>query len=90
MIHKMFVQIHPRDLVKGTKYKINGYTGYYQYKIGAVAVFHNVRNHVEIEMFAVSGYTFEQFVSQNPQEKMERRCVNMVLRRLIGDCCFEW
>ncbi len=86
----MFVPIHPRDLVKGTKYKINGYTGYYQYKMGAVALFHNVRNHVEIEMFAMAGYTFEQFISQNPQSAMERRAVNMVLRRLIGDEYFEW
>jgi hypothetical protein len=86
----MFVPIHPRDLVKGTKYKINGYTGYYQYKIGAVAVFHNVRNHVEIEMFPTAGYIFEQFISQNPQHAMERRSVNMVLRSLLGDYCFEW
>ena len=86
----MFVPIHPRDLVKGTKYKINGYTGYYQYKIGAVAVFHNVRNHVEIKMVPTSAYTFEQFVSQHPQEKMERRAVNLILRSLIGDGCFEW
>ena len=86
----MFVPIHPRDLVKGVKYKINGYTGYYQYKMGTLAVFHNVRNYVEVEMFAMAGYTFEQFISQNPQEKMERRSVNMVLRRLIGDAWFEW
>jgi len=86
----MFAPIHPRDLVRGTKYKINGYTGYYQYKIGAVAVFHNVRTHVEIEMFPVSGYTFEQFISQNPQEKMERRAVNQVVRRILGDDHFEW
>jgi len=75
--------------VRGKKYKINGYTGYFQYKLGVVAVFHNVRKHVEIEMFPYN-YTFEEFVSDNPQEKMEKRAVNMVLRRLIGDCCFEW
>jgi hypothetical protein len=86
----MFVPIHPRDLVKGTKYKINGYTGYYQYKIGAVTVFYNVRNHVEIEMFSMAGYTFEQFISEKPQEKMERRAVNKVLRGILGDECFEW
>ena len=84
----MYQPIHFRDLVKGQKYKINGYTGYYQYKIGGEAVFHNVRNHVEIEMFH-SGYTFEQFISDKPQEKMERRAVNTVLRGILGDC-FEW
>ena len=31
-----------------------------------------------------------QFVSQNPRWKMEQRSVNMILRRLIGDDCFEW
>jgi len=86
----MFVPIHPRDLVKGSKYKINGYTGYYQYKIGAVTVFHNVRNHVEIEMFPMAGYTFEKFVSENPQEKMETRALNKIIQRLLGDEWFEW
>jgi hypothetical protein len=31
-----------------------------------------------------------EFVSQNPQWKMERRSVNIILRRLIGDEYFEW
>jgi hypothetical protein len=31
-----------------------------------------------------------QFISQNPQWKMERRSVNMIVRELIGDECFEW
>jgi hypothetical protein len=31
-----------------------------------------------------------QFVSQNPQWNMERRTVNLIVRRLIGDDCFQW
>lgn len=31
-----------------------------------------------------------QFVSQNPQWNMERRAVNKILRRLIGDDYFDW
>lgn len=31
-----------------------------------------------------------QFVSQNPQWKMERRSVNIILRQVIGDEYFEW
>jgi hypothetical protein len=31
-----------------------------------------------------------QFVSQNPKWNMERRAVNKILRRLIGDECFHW
>ena len=33
---------------------------------------------------------FYAFVSDNPQEKMERRALNLIVRRLIGDDCFEW
>lgn len=31
-----------------------------------------------------------QLVSQNPKWNMERRAVNKILRRLIGDECFHW
>lgn len=34
--------------------------------------------------------TYYKFVSENPKEKMERRAVNIILRRLLGDNCFEW
>jgi len=33
---------------------------------------------------------FYKFVSTNPRWKMERRSVNLFLRRLIGDEYFEW
>ena len=35
-------------------------------------------------------YYYYVFVSEQPQWNMERRSVNMVLRRLIGDDNFEW
>ena len=31
-----------------------------------------------------------QFVSQNPKWNMERRAVNKIVQRLIGDECFHW
>ena len=36
--------------------------------------------------------TFYKFVSQKAriQSDMERRAVNLIIRRLIGDDCFEW
>ena len=36
--------------------------------------------------------TFYEFVPQKEriQSDMERRAVNLILRRLIGDDCFEW
>lgn len=33
---------------------------------------------------------FYKFVSDKPQEKMERRAVNLIIRKLIGDDHFEW
>ena len=35
---------------------------------------------------------FYKFVSQKPriQSDMERRAVNLIVRRLIGDDCFQW
>jgi hypothetical protein len=33
---------------------------------------------------------FYKFVSNHPRWQMERRAVNLFLRRLIGDECFEW
>jgi hypothetical protein len=35
-------------------------------------------------------YYYYVFVSDQPQWKMERRAVNLIVRRLIGDECFEW
>ncbi len=37
-----------------------------------------------------ANYQFYEFVSQNPQAKMERRAVTMIVQRLIGDHCFQW
>ena len=31
-----------------------------------------------------------QFISQNPKWNMERRAVNKIVQRLIGDECFHW
>jgi len=33
---------------------------------------------------------FYKFVSNHPRWNMERRAVNLFLRNLIGDECFEW
>ena len=35
-------------------------------------------------------YHYFSFVSRQPQWNMERRSVNMIVRRLIGDEYFEW
>ena len=41
--------------------------------------------------FALPTYrVFYEFIPQNPQWNMERRAVNLIVRRIIGDDCFEW
>ena len=40
--------------------------------------------------YFASDCMFYKFVSENPQEKMERRAVNIILKQIIGDDCFEW
>ena len=44
---------------------------------------------VRSPMYLTSDYRY-QFISDQPQWKMERRAVNLIVRRLIGDDCFEW
>ena len=43
-----------------------------------------------ISPFYLTHRYYYTFVSQFPQWKMERRAVNLIVRRLIGDDCFEW
>lgn len=37
-----------------------------------------------------NNYCYYVFVSDQPQWNMERRAVNLIVRRLIGDDNFEW
>jgi len=46
-------------------------------------IIHNV-------FFVHNSYHYYEFVSGQPQWNMERRAVNNIMRRLIGDDCFEW
>lgn len=40
--------------------------------------------------FYFTKYDLYEFVSECPQWNMERRAVNLIVRRLIGDDWFEW
>ena len=93
---KMFVPIRPEELVVGAKYKIGTTTGIYVKMWDApdgvtYYKFFDMMNQ-NLQRFRFFTYTapFYQFVSDNPQGKMEQRSVNIVVRRLIGDACFEW
>jgi len=87
----MFVPIQPEDMVRGTKYKIDieieTVIGIYK---ASTAHFVRFSIYRSVDHIYPKTCTFYQFVSQNPQWKMERRSVNMIMRRLIGDNCFEW
>jgi hypothetical protein len=41
-------------------------------------------------IYLTSDYRYYEFISEQPQWQMERRSVNMIVRKLIGDNCFTW
>jgi hypothetical protein len=90
----MFLPIGPYDLVKGTKYKIvEDYGNTYIARFVKVVFIHDEwylmfskRRNICVSIHC-DIYTY---VSDNPQEKMERRALNLIVRRLIGDDCFTW
>ena len=89
----MFSPITESRLVSGTKYKIvDDYvrTGIYQRSIfGHCFILKDEFGYPDVKIFYTNPIYYE-FIPQNPQWKMERRAVNMIVRRLIGDNCFEW
>jgi len=99
----MFQLIPSDDLILGKKYMIvlkgDKYAGTYR---GPITVstrtylsFDNVYDIIE-EQELINPFYFTHlqryytFVSEQPQWNMERRSLNIILRRLIGDECFEW
>ena len=81
------------------------YTGVYNFTLGNHLIFLDTRyiNVPTYDIFlddrsryycgnvAFSIYdNFYEFVPQNPRWKMERRTVNLIVRRLLGDIHFEW
>jgi hypothetical protein len=96
----MFVPIRPQELVYGTKYKIvdpNDPFSMEFYKIGTFVRIAYKFKGVWYYLFRVNGrkkfFTsncmFYKFISENPQEKMEQRALNKILKRLINDD-FTW
>jgi hypothetical protein len=93
----MFQRIAFDELIPGKKYKIGMFSG-----IFIKESWFNMNDlYMEFEYVKIgstptwrkffSPYTiFNQFVSQNPKWKMERRSVNMIVRKLLGDQHFEW
>lgn len=97
----MFELISSDKLVPGTKYIIYSnyqFIGVFQYTFikDIIRLQFDKLNNVTTEIKLVHPWhfypsdKFYTFVSQNPQWQMERRSVNIILRRLIGDDCFTW
>lgn len=87
----MFIRVDPHEFVVGTKYKMGEHKGIFINKG------HNIYDlrHYLFDLqgrhrLVPSSLISYKFVSDNPQGKMERRAVNLILRRLIGDDNFEW
>jgi len=96
----MFRPIEPDMLHYKRKYKIEGtyeYNGIYIGKIwtGNQSYLqfkdcHALQSTTRTTKYFLPSRNYYEFVSQNPQWNMERRAVTMIVRRLIGDDCFEW
>ena len=100
----MFQLVEYRELKFNEKYKINDhsleYTGRFKETCrlwsGSQCDFirfdklYSVTTKEVCELVFYNTAKFYAFVSQQPQSKMERRAVNLIVRRLIGDDCFEW
>jgi hypothetical protein len=89
----MYVRVYPEDILIDTKYKIivNCDCSYIEAFSMIVRVHSDLYLMISNEkVFTSLNCEFYRYVRENPQWKMERRSVNMIVRRLIGDDHFEW
>lgn len=89
LLFEMFVKVDTDKLVLNNRYRFEMgnriLIGYYKGTGDSVSFVYRGT------IYEVLPYrSFYKFVSDNPRGQMERRSVNMILRRLIGDECFEW
>jgi hypothetical protein len=99
----MFQPVQLSDMRHREKYKIVGACEYYGTFAGVhhisterYLIFVNVYNetngiHIPSKIF-MSTMNLYQFVSQKPriQSDMEMRAVNIIVRQIVGDKCFQW
>jgi len=94
----MFQLVEFYDLVPGEKYLVgpNQYEWYFvkeMYYKNRYCVFESVKNGHRNSQYQISiNKDFYSFVSQKVriQSDMERRAVNMIVARLLGEDCFKW
>ena len=87
----MFELVHHSKLVVGNKYKIDDIKVVYIKHKDSIVEYYQINSGYwnRFRYFPIYWPVY-RFIPQNPQWKMERRSVNMIVRRLIGDDCFEW
>jgi hypothetical protein len=97
----MFQSVEVSDLCYNCKYKIvanDEYVGVYKGKLWHPDLYlefdhiRNISGHLQPPKYFLSTRQFYKFVSQKAhiQSNMERRAVNLIVRRLLGDECFQW
>jgi len=94
----MFQLVDLYDLVPGEKYLVgpNQWEWYFvreMYYKQRYCVFESVKNAHRNNQYHISiQEDFYKFVPQKAriQSDMEHRAVNLIVRRLLGDECFEW
>jgi hypothetical protein len=98
----MFQLISSDKLVIGKKYMFTlsegEHTGFYKGPMDETFLrfvnIHDVIENTEVfrfyPLYLTSRHRYYEFISEQPQWNMERRAVNRIVRRLIGDDCFEW
>ena len=92
----MFELIHYEKLVPSNKYKINDKVYIYiktweaPYGILYLKFFDLQRENMIRFRFFTTNFKIYQLIPQNPQWEMERRSVNMIIRRILGDEYFMW
>ena len=92
----MFVPIRPEEMVIGKRYKVGTTTGIYMKKWDApdgvtyYKFFDQETPTLQRYRFFTYSTPFQRYVSDNPQGKMEQRSVNILVRQLTGDACFNW
>ncbi len=97
----MFELVHPSHLVVNKKYKIVSYKtdfiGLYKRKnyfeendyVTVYELFECFTKKAMRHIHFSPDCTFYEMVPR-AQEQMERRALNIIVRRLIGDECFTW
>jgi hypothetical protein len=97
----MFQSVEVSNLCYNCTYKIvadDEYVGVYKGKFWHPDLYlefdhiRNISGHFQPPKYFLPTRKFYKFISQKAriQSDMERRAVNLIVRRVLGDDCFQW